>query len=148
MLLFMCTNMERIHPEQRQKTDRQADRQTDRQANRQTVRQTDRHRCWVGVNCDLTHRGRVTHICIGKLTIIGSDNGLSPGRRQVIIWTNTGILLIWRLEIDFNEVLIEMYIFSLKKMQLRLSSAKWRPYCLGFMVLNEYQPVYSHYLAI
>ena len=29
-----------------------------------------------------------------KLTIIGSDNGLSPGRRQAIIWTNAGILLI------------------------------------------------------
>ena len=29
----------------------------------------------------LTHWGRVTHICVNKLTIIGSDNGLSPGRR-------------------------------------------------------------------
>ena len=34
------------------------------------------------------------HICVGKLTIIGSDNGLSPRRRQAIIWTNAGILLI------------------------------------------------------
>ena len=42
----------------------------------------------------LTHWGRVTHICVGKPTIIGSDNGLSPGRRQAIIWTNAGILLI------------------------------------------------------
>ena len=33
----------------------------------------------------LTHWGRVTHICVGNLTIIGSDNGLSPGRRQAII---------------------------------------------------------------
>ena len=38
--------------------------------------------------CLLTHWGRVTHICVGNLTIIGSDNGLSPGRRQAIIWTN------------------------------------------------------------
>ena len=29
-----------------------------------------------------------------KLTILGSDNGLSPERRQAIIWTNAGILLI------------------------------------------------------
>ena len=36
----------------------------------------------------LTHCGRVTHICVSKLTIIGSDNGSSPGRRQAIIWTN------------------------------------------------------------
>ena len=26
----------------------------------------------------LTHWGRVTHLCVSKLTIIGSDNGLSP----------------------------------------------------------------------
>ena len=42
----------------------------------------------------LTHWGRVTHICVSKLTIIGSDNGLAPWRRQAIIWTNAGILLI------------------------------------------------------
>ena len=33
----------------------------------------------------LTHWSRVTHICVGNLAIIGSDNGLSPGRRQAII---------------------------------------------------------------
>ena len=31
------------------------------------------------------HWGRVTHICVNKLSILGSDNGLSPGRRQAII---------------------------------------------------------------
>ena len=40
----------------------------------------------------LTHWGPVTHICISKQTIIGSDNGLSPGCRRAIIWTNAGIL--------------------------------------------------------
>ena len=39
----------------------------------------------------LTHWGRVTHICVDKLSIIGSDNGLSPGRHQAIIWSNAGI---------------------------------------------------------
>ena len=52
-----------------------------------------------------THRGRATHICISKLTIIGSDNGLSPGRRQAIIWTNAGILLIGTLGTYFSEIL-------------------------------------------
>ena len=42
----------------------------------------------------LTHWGRVTHISVSKLTIIGSDNGLAPSRRQAIILTNAGILLI------------------------------------------------------
>ena len=42
----------------------------------------------------LTHWGRGTHIYVGKLIIIGSDNGLSPGRRQAIIGTNAGIWLM------------------------------------------------------
>ena len=45
------------------------------------------------VGCCLTHWGRVTHICVSDLTIIGSDSGLSPGRRQAIIRTNARILL-------------------------------------------------------
>ena len=48
------------------------------------------------------------HICVNKLTIIGSDNGLSPGRRQAIIWTNDGILLIGPLGPNFSEILIEI----------------------------------------
>ena len=42
----------------------------------------------------LTYWGQVTHICVSKLTIIGSDNGLSPGQHQAIIWTNAGIFFI------------------------------------------------------
>ena len=41
-----------------------------------------------------THWGGVTHICAIKIIIIVSDDGLSPDRRQTIIWTNVGILLI------------------------------------------------------
>ena len=74
----------------------------------------------------LTHWGRVTHICISKITIIGSDNGLSPGRRQAIIWTNAEILLITPLGTNFSEIIIRVQTFSFKKMELRMSSAKWR----------------------
>ena len=84
----------------------------------------------------LTHWGRVTHICVGKLTIIGSDNGLSPGRRQAIIWTNAAILLIGPLGTNFSEILIKIYTFSFKKMHLKMSSAKWRPFCCGLNVLK------------
>ena len=80
------------------------------------------------------HWGRVTHICVGNLTIIGPDNGLSPGRRQAIIWTNAGILLIGPLGTNFCEISIEIHILSFKKMHLKMSSGKWRPFCLG---LNE-----------
>ena len=83
----------------------------------------------------LTHWGRVTHICVSELTIIGSDNGLSPGRRQAIIWTNDGILLIGSLGTNFSEKLIEIYSISFKIIHWKISSGKWRPSCLGFDVL-------------
>ena len=54
--------------------------------------------------CWFNHWGRVTHICIGKLTIIDSDNGLSSGRRQAIIQTNAGILLIGPLGTNLSEI--------------------------------------------
>ena len=82
----------------------------------------------------------MSHICISNPTIIGSDNGLSPGRRQAIIWTNAGILLIGPWRINFNEILIDVLAFSFKKMCLKLSSAKWRPFCLGLNVLAPYYP--------
>ena len=78
----------------------------------------------------------MAHICVGKLTIIDSDNDLSPGRRQAIIWTNAGILLIGSLGTHFNEILICIQTFSIKKMHLKMASAKWRPFCLGLNVLS------------
>ena len=83
----------------------------------------------------LTHWGRVTHICVGVLTIIGSNNGLSPRRRQAIILTSSVILLIGPLGTNFNEILIDIHIFSVTKMHLKMSSGKWRPFCLGLNVL-------------
>ena len=85
----------------------------------------------------LTHWGRVAHLCVGNLTVIGSDNGLSPGRRQAIIWTNAGLLLIGPLGTNFSEILIEILTFSFRKMRLKVSSAKWRPFCLGLNVLTR-----------
>ena len=84
----------------------------------------------------LTDWGRATHICVNDQTIIGSDNGLSPGRHQAITWTNDGILLIGPLGTNFSEILIEIQTFSFKKMRLKVSSAKWRPCYLGLNVLN------------
>ena len=62
--------------------------------------------------------------------IIGQDNGLLPGQRQAITWTNAGILLIGPLGTNFSEILIEIHTFSFKKMQLKMSSGKWQPFCL------------------
>ena len=72
----------------------------------------------------LTHWGRVTHICVGNLIIIGPDNG---------------ILLIGPWDTNFSEILIGIQTFSFKKMHLKMLSAKWRPFCLGFNVLIKQQ---------
>ena len=85
---------------------------------------------WVIISYSLSHWRRVTHICVSKLTIIGSNNGLSPDRRQAIIWTNPGLLLIGPLQTNFSEILIEILTFSFKKMCLKVLSAKRRPQCV------------------
>ena len=62
------------------------------------------------------------HICVSKLIVIGSDNGLSLGRRQAIIWTNAMLeYLSGPLETNFSELLIEFHIFSFKKMHYKMS---------------------------
>ena len=66
----------------------------------------------------------MTHICVCKLTIIGSDNGLSPGQRQALIWTNAGILLIRTLGTNFSEILIKIHTFLFEKMHLKMLSGK------------------------
>ena len=101
--------------------------------------------CWGPGN--LTHWGRVTHICVGKLTILGSDNGLSPGRRQAIIWTNAAISLIGPFGTNCREILIGIQTFSFKEMRLIMSSAKWRPFCLGLNELRS-QKANSHDIGI
>ena len=63
---------------------------------------------------ELTHWGLMTHICVGKLANIGSDNGLAPGRRQAIIWTNAGISLIGPLGTNFSEILVGVQTFSFR----------------------------------
>ena len=80
---------------------------------------TGDHVRYMTAHSALTHWGRVTHICVGNLTIIGSDNGLSPVRRQAIIWTNDGLLLVEPLGTKLSENSIEIIIFSFKKMRLK-----------------------------
>ena len=78
---------------------------------------------------DLTHWGRVTHICVSKLAIIGPDNGLAP--------SNAGILLIEPLGTNVSEILIGIQTFLFKKLHYKMSSAKWCPLCLGLNVLRH-----------
>ena len=103
----------------------------------------------LGLNV-LTHWGRVTHICVHRLTITGSDNGLSPRRGQAIIWTNAGMLLIEPLGTNFSENSIEVLTFSFTKMRLKVSPAKWRPFCLGpnVLICTEVWWCYIHHLTV
>ena len=70
-------------------------------------------------------------IRVGKVTIIGFDNDLLPGRRRAIIWNSVGILLIGHVGMDFSELLTGIKTVSFRRMHLKMSSAKWRPFCLG-----------------
>ena len=91
----------------------------------------------------LTRWGQLAHICVSRLTVTGSDNDLSPGRWQAIIWTNARILLIGPLGTNFSENLIDILAFLFTKMRLKLSSAKWRPFCLGLNVLKDNTATYN-----
>ena len=86
----------------------------------------------ISYNFCLTHGDRVTHICVSKITIIGSDDGLLPG--EVTIWINV-VLSIRHLGTNVNEIVIKIP-FSYKKMNFTKLSAKWWPFCLGINVLN------------
>ena len=66
-----------------------------------------------------THWGRATHISVSKLPIVDSDNGM---------------LLIGPMGTKFSEVLIKLCTFSFQKMHLKMSSGKWRSFCLGLNV--------------
>ena len=78
----------------------------------------------------------MTHVCVNKLAIIGTDNGFLPGRCQGSIWNDAGILLIRFIGAHFNEILSEIHTFSFRKMDLKMSSVKWRQFCLGLDMLN------------
>ena len=62
----------------------------------------------------------MTHICVSKFTIIGSDNGLSSSRPQIIIWTNSGILLTLPLGTNFSEIVSKIGVFSFRKMHFKI----------------------------
>ena len=79
-----------------------------------------------------------------KWVIIGSDNGMSPVRRQDIIWTNAGILLTGPWGTNFSERLIGIQTFSFKKLHLNMSSEKWRLFCLGLNILRRMSNCGAH----
>ena len=57
---------------------------------------------------ELPYRGIYASV---SSVIIGSVNGLSPGRRQAIIWINVGLLSIGTVRTNFSEIVIEIRRF-------------------------------------
>ena len=81
----------------------------------------------------LIHWGRVTHICVSKLTTIGSGNAWSPGRRQAIS-ANAEISLIRTL---YEQTSVKHWVQfihfdpwkRLYKCRLRDGAILFRPQC-------------------
>ena len=81
----------------------------------------------------------MTHICVGKLTTIGSDNGLSPRRCPAIIWTSAGILLIGPLGTNFSEILIGIQENTFEHVVCEMVSI-----CLGLNHITLCTVTYHH----
>ena len=77
----------------------------------------------------------MTYICLNKLTSTGSDNGLSPGRRQATIWTNDGKILTRPLGTNFSEILNEIHFFiqesAFESVICKIAPILSRPQCLN-----------------
>ena len=85
----------------------------------------------------------MTHIYVGKPTIIGSDNGFSPERHQDIIWTNDVILLIGPLGTKCSEILIEIQtIFidenTFENVACEMLFISSRPQCVNILYTKLY----------
>ena len=79
------------------------------------------------------------HICLSKLT--------TTGRHQAIICTNAGILLIPNIGTNFSEIVSKIRTFLFKKIQLKMSSAKWQQVCLGPNVLRMFNNASSVWVS-
>ena len=73
-----------------------------------------------------------------------SDNGLSPGLHQVIIWTNAGILFMGPLGSNFSGILTQTHVFSFQNMHMKMLSVKWQLFCLSLNVLYIHVLFISH----
>ena len=102
--------------------------------------------CWVSIyngsysnyraSLILTHWGPVTHICVSKVIIIGSDNGLLPGRRQSHYLNQCWNIVNWTLrnKLQWN-INGNQYIFiqenAFENVVCELTAILSRPQCVN-----------------
>ena len=84
----------------------------------------------------------MTHICASKLTIIGSDNGLSPRRRLEYCYLDPE-------EQNFSAIWIGIQTFSFKIMNLKnvvceMASILSRHQCVKTSICTVYPKKYAH----
>ena len=84
--------------------------------------------------------GRMTHICVSKLTSIGSHNGMSPDRRQVVIWTNAGIFSIRTLETNSGEIVSEIKSRenAFENVSWKMAALLSRPQCVNTVSISTW----------
>ena len=84
----------------------------------------------------------LNHPIVTQLAIIDSDDGLSPGRRQSIIWTSAGILLVWtlRTKLMWNSNR-NSYIFiqenAFENIVCEMSAILSRPQYVNVLILSD-----------
>ena len=81
---------------------------------------------------ELTHWGRVTHICVSKLTTIGSDNGLAPNHYLNQWWNIVNWTLRNNLQWNFNwnsNIFIRKN--ALENVVCEMASILSRPQCVN-----------------
>ena len=92
----------------------------------------------------LNHWGQVTYICVSKISINDSGNGLSPARHQAIIWTNAGIWLSWTLGTNVSEILREIHSFiqenAFKNVVCQMAAILSWSQCVNKNLLESVQP--------
>ena len=76
-----------------------------------------------------------------NLVSFGSGNGLAPLRHPAITWTSAGLLSIGLLGTNFSEIWIRILSFSLKKMDLKLLSAKMAAILSSGRLVNNLQTI-------
>ena len=84
------------------------------------------------------------HICVRKLSNIGSDNGLSPVRRQVIIGTNAGMLFMGNLGTNISDIFIAIGTFSFTKCIWKCRLRKMVAILFSPLCVNGVNPTYPY----
>ena len=101
----------------------------------------------------LTHWSRVTHICVSKLTNIGSDNGLPPSRRQAIISTKCWYIVNWSLGNKFQWNLNQnQYIFiqenAFESVVCEMAAILSQPQCVKLSIMCCHIPHMLSWLVL